>query len=174
MKISKTSLCAHTKNGSVVAHFVIVRPIRRKLQLTVSFDHPVQRVLIVDWNTFIVFQSGKVNFRDTTFLADCWLETHWFDLNRPHCSTVPSQVAKPSCRQVNSFFVWRYIGFGCIDTNYILHRIELCISDRWVVQLTYIGCIGTNYIYMECISGSQAAVPCLSVHNLCQGASQGG
>ena len=37
----KTSLCARSKNGSVMPLFVIVRPIRKKLQLTVSFDHPV-------------------------------------------------------------------------------------------------------------------------------------
>ena len=37
----KTSLCARTKNGSVMPLFVIFRPVRKKLQLTVSFDHPV-------------------------------------------------------------------------------------------------------------------------------------
>ena len=34
-------LCARTKNGSVMPLFVIFRPVRKKLQLTVSFDHPV-------------------------------------------------------------------------------------------------------------------------------------
>ena len=37
----KTSLCARTKNGSVMPLFVIFRPVKKKLQLTVSFDHPV-------------------------------------------------------------------------------------------------------------------------------------
>ena len=37
----KTFLCARTKTGSVMPLFVIFRPVRKKLKLTVSFDHPV-------------------------------------------------------------------------------------------------------------------------------------
>ena len=37
----KTSLCAPSKNGSVMPLFVIFRSVRKKLQLTVSFEHPV-------------------------------------------------------------------------------------------------------------------------------------
>ena len=36
-----TSLCALTKNGSFMPLFVIFGPVTNKLQLTVSFDHPV-------------------------------------------------------------------------------------------------------------------------------------
>ena len=45
----KTSLCARTKNGSVMPLFVIFRPVRKKLQLTVSFDHPVVDHLGTTW-----------------------------------------------------------------------------------------------------------------------------
>ena len=47
----KTSLCPPTKNGSVMPLFVIFRPVRKKLQLTVSFDYPV-----VNKQVKVVFQ----------------------------------------------------------------------------------------------------------------------
>ena len=37
----QNKICAPAKNGSVMPLFVIFRPVRKKLQLTVSFDHPV-------------------------------------------------------------------------------------------------------------------------------------
>ena len=45
----KTSLCAPTKNGSGMPLFVMFRFVRKKLQLTVSFEHPV----LLDNSTFV-------------------------------------------------------------------------------------------------------------------------
>ena len=41
---TKTSLCELSKNHQVIAPFYISGPIKRKLQSTVSLDHPVTRL----------------------------------------------------------------------------------------------------------------------------------
>ena len=58
---TKTSLCELSKNHWVIAPFYISGPIKRKLQSTVSLDHPVP-----SWATAIGFQT-KQTYMGPTF-----------------------------------------------------------------------------------------------------------
>ena len=60
----KTSLCPPTKNGSVMPLFVIFRSARKKLQLTVSFEHPVFSL-----GEYLHCLSPPCQRGSTTFLA---------------------------------------------------------------------------------------------------------